>query len=52
MGKPESHVGVTRPDMKAGNKVEPTTKAKPYGGAGGPDSPDHGAPGEKTRNQK
>jgi len=26
---PATHVGVTKPDMTKGNKVEPTTKAKP-----------------------
>ena len=34
------------------NKFEPDTKAKPYGGAGQPGSPDHGSPGEKTKDQK
>lgn len=33
-------------DPKKGGKFEPTTKAKPYGGAGGKGSPDHGSPGE------
>jgi hypothetical protein len=44
--KPTSKVGATKVDPKTGNKVEPTTKAKPYGGAGQPGSPDHGSPGE------
>lgn len=39
-------------DPRGPNKFEPTTKAKPYGGAGGKDSPDHGQPGEKTSKQK
>lgn len=26
---PESHVGASKPDPKTGNKVEPTTYAKP-----------------------
>lgn len=30
---PESKVGADRPDMTKGNKVEPTTKAKPAPGA-------------------
>jgi len=34
-------------DPKGPNKFEPTTKAKPFGGAGQPGSPDHGQPGEK-----
>ena len=29
MNKPETRVGVTKPDMTKGNKVSPTTKAKP-----------------------
>lgn len=44
--------GEQRPDMTKGNKVTPTTKAPPYGGAGQPGSPDHGSPGEKTDSQK
>lgn len=44
--------GEQRPDMKKGNKVQPTTKAKPYGGAGAAGSPDHGSPGEQTAKQK
>jgi hypothetical protein len=34
------------------NRFEPTTKAKPYGGAGGAGSRDHGSPGEQTAKQK
>jgi hypothetical protein len=27
--QPATHVGTSKPDMKTGNKVAPTTKAKP-----------------------